>query len=82
MSKISIKSKSIVKTQTIESIEIEDGIIQLNEFAIFTVKLMDGNGSVIDVKSIRMDGDDYNGWGLDDDYVVNFILSKLEMETL
>jgi hypothetical protein len=79
MSSIAIQKKTITTVTDVTSIEIESGVVVLNTSAKFTVRLLDSNGSLIDIKFVELSGQDYDNWGSDDDYVVSYILSELGM---
>lgn len=48
-----------------------------NKSITLGVNLYDSDGYVIDVKNITMDGIDYENWGTDDNYLLNYICSTL-----
>ncbi len=79
MSNVSIKTKTITTSKDVESIEIEEGVVTLNKSARFSVRLLDSTGGLIDIKFVELTGTDYDNWGDDDDYVVEYILSELGM---
>jgi hypothetical protein len=77
MSKINIESKEIVTTQTVTSIEILEGTIELNSSVKFPVKLLGSNGETINIEFVTIIGEEYVNWGTDDEYIKNLILNKL-----
>ena len=75
MSKIALDTPKIVtKTITYTEFAIKDIIISLNQSARFIVILY---GDETDVVDIEMTPEEYNLWGSDDGYVIQFIKNKL-----
>ena len=77
MSIINVQTKEIVTTQTVTQIEILEGNIQLNQSAKFPVKLLDSNGSLVNIEFVTIEGDDYTNWSSDDSYITTLVLNKL-----
>jgi hypothetical protein len=75
MSKITLDTPKVVtKTITYTEFAIKDIIISLNQSARFIVILY---GDETDVVDIKMTPEEYNLWGSDDGYVIQFIKNKL-----
>jgi hypothetical protein len=75
MNKITLDNpKVITKTFTYTQFAIKDIIITLNQSARFIVILY---GDDTDVVDIEMTTQEYQNWGSDDDYVIQFIKNKL-----
>lgn len=51
--------------------------IVLNTSARLGIKIFDIQGKVIDSKQLMMEGEDYEGWGSDDQYIIDFVCKKL-----
>jgi hypothetical protein len=70
----------ITKTTTIQYItfKIKDVCIQLNNSATFVVLIYGANSGEILCKKILMEGTDYEDWGLDDTYAINFVKAQVE----
>jgi hypothetical protein len=77
MSIINVQTKEIVTTQVITQVEILEGNIQLNQSARFPVRLLDSNGNLVSVDFVTIEGDDYNNWASDDNYITTLILTRL-----
>jgi hypothetical protein len=45
----------------------------------FNVILLDKNNKILKIELITLEGDDYTKWGYDDNYVINYICSKLHL---
>jgi hypothetical protein len=75
MNKIILDNPKVVtKTFTYTEFSIKDIIITLNKSAKFIVILY---GDETDVVDIEMTTQEYQNWGSDDDYVIQFIKTKL-----
>lgn len=75
MNKITLETPKVVtKTFTYTEFAIKDIIITLNETARFIVILY---GDDTDVVDIEMNTQEYQSWGSDDNYVIQFIKDKL-----
>jgi len=78
MDKITLDSPKIVtKTITYTQFAIKDIVITLNQSARFIVILY---GDETDVVDIEMTPQEYEAWGTDDTYVIQFIKTKLANE--
>lgn len=67
--------KVITKRFTYTEFSIKDIIISLNKTASFIIILY---GDEDDVLEFKMNEQEYNLWGSDDNYVIEFIKMKLE----
>jgi hypothetical protein len=75
MSKIALDTPKVVtKTITYTEFTIKDIIISLNQSARFIIILY---GDETDVVDVEMTPEEYNLWGSDDNYVIQFIKNKL-----
>jgi hypothetical protein len=75
MSKIALDTPKVVtKTITYTEFAIKDIIISLNQSARFIVILY---GDETDVVDVEMTPSEYEAWGSDDNYVIQFIKTKL-----
>jgi hypothetical protein len=74
---VNVQPKDIVTTRTINSIEITETIVQLNTSAKIVVKLLDENGSLINVEVLTISETEYTNWGNDDQYIIDYVLTQL-----
>jgi len=75
MNKITLDTPKVVtKTVTYTEFIIKDIIITLNQSARFIVILY---GDETDVVDLEMTPQEYEAWGNDDNYVIQFIKTKL-----
>jgi hypothetical protein len=58
-------------------IEIVLSEVVLNSHANITVHLLDANGHLLENKFIKVEGDEYENWSSDDNYIVELVLTKL-----
>lgn len=74
---VQIVPKEQITTRVAMSIQVSVEQVSLHEFAQLQVRVFDVNGHVINVHSLRIDGEEYENWSTDDDYIVNVVCSKL-----
>lgn len=82
MSEIFLDS-SLTKTQVIEynRFKIKNFDLKLNKSVSIIILLYPVNPEhVVECRTIVIQGDDYNAWGNDDSYIIEFIKQKLENE--
>jgi hypothetical protein len=72
-----VENKDIVKTYTVSNIEISVVNIKLFDSVTLSVFLKDVDNNLIDVQYFTLKNEEYNNWGSNDDYILDFILSKL-----
>jgi len=78
MSRITLDTPKVVtKVNTFTEFSIKDIRIELNNTARFIVILY-GADNLVDVTEIAMTTEEYNLWGSDDNYVINFLKTKLQ----
>lgn len=58
-------------------IELSVSDLVLNSYVSVTVTYLNSNGNAIHNEYVKIQGEEYNGWGLDDEYLVNLVLTKL-----
>ena len=71
------------KTITLTSVEIRNTKYDVNKSAAFSVILFkEENGKPIPVEmyNVEVEGDEFNAWGTDDNYIVDLVLSKLGLQ--
>ena len=79
MSEIPLETH-IVKTEVIayDRFKIRNFDLKLNESVTIIILLYPVNPDhAVECRTIVMDGTDYEAWGSDDTYVINFIKNKL-----
>lgn len=63
--------------QIVTRFSLDISQLLLNTSATFRVTLYDADNAIIDNKFITLEGNDYNNWSNDDQYVINFIATQL-----
>ena len=58
-------------------VEIILSEVVLNSHATIVVHLLDANGNLLDNKFVKIEGEEYDNWSSDDNYIVNLALTKL-----
>jgi hypothetical protein len=66
-----------ITTKVISGFDIQNIELVLFNSARIFVRLLDENGNMMDLKFITMEGEDYANWGSDDNYIINFVATKL-----
>jgi hypothetical protein len=70
------------KTTTVQitSFSVENIKLELNKYAVFRVVLYGDNKMPVAIESVAIEGDDYKKWSSDDDFVLQYIATKLGFE--
>lgn len=79
MNKILIEDFNLVKTDVIKSINITLVDILLKKKATFKVTYHDEYNSCCKIDYIDIEGNDYLQWYNDDEYIINYILNRLNL---
>ena len=66
-----------VTTIHITSFNVSIRDVVLNTSATLVVQLFDSNNKIIEVKNLILTGQDYDNWGADDKYIINYVANKL-----
>ena len=61
----------------VDKIEMEVMEMVLDSHVTMLVRYLNNNGNLLDNKTVRIEGDEYNAWGDDDNYIINLVLTKL-----
>lgn len=76
MSNIVVNDKEVIKTNLVNNVDIRVLNLDLGKSVDVNAVLRQGD-QIVDVKNFNINGEEYDGWGLDDQYIENLILSKL-----
>ena len=76
--KVNVNDYTLVQTSIINNIQINILKIDLFKGISLTVNLL-SNNKIIDTKIMNITGDEYTNWGNDDNYIINLVLSKLNL---
>jgi len=78
---ISVVDSPYTKTYTINKVIIRVMELELYKNVIIGVRLMDNN-EMVKTERFKIEGEDYTNWGNNDDYIVNYVLTKLGLTKL
>lgn len=78
-SQFDIVPSEVTKVYTVKSVNISFYNLILHTSIQARVNMIDENGGLIDSKFLLIEGEEYNNWGNDDDYLRDLILSKLNL---
>ena len=76
------KHKEIVRTDILRSIDIQTIDLVFNQYINLLVHLKNQEGIIFKTEIIRIHGEEYNNWGLSDEYLLDLVLQKLGVEKL
>lgn len=68
---------TITKTTSIKYLKIEISQLILFESCSFNVYLYDEDKNIIEMKFLKIEGDEYKLWKNEDDYIINLIKEKV-----
>jgi len=61
----------------VSKIEMEVVEMVLDSHVTMIVHYLNANGNSLDNKIVKIEGEEYNAWGDDDNYIINLVLTKL-----
>ena len=76
--KVDVNDYNLVQTSIINNIQINILKIELFIGITLSVNLL-SNNKLIDSKLMTISGDEYSNWGNDDNYIINLVLTKLNL---
>lgn len=74
---INIQPKEVTITNIVTSIEMSVKNFVLGSSIEMNIMMKNQEGHIFKFENINIQGDEYNQWGDNDDYIINLILSKL-----
>lgn len=78
-----ITSQQVVKPAVVLRIDAVVFRFQPEEgYALAAASLLDDDGSTIETKSLPLTEAELNGWGADDQFVLDLVKSKLGLQTI
>ena len=75
--KYNITPFTITTSNTISSISVNVMNIQLNTSATISAQMYDASGNFVKAEIFKMTGTDYDQWGGNDNYVIQYVASQL-----
>lgn len=79
---IPIQPYVVTEVKTITSFKINVEQLQLFKSITVRVELLNAEGSVIQLRYVVVDGDDYKNWSTDDNYLINKVAEKIGLTPL
>ena len=76
--KVNVNDYTFVKTSVINNIQINILKIELFKSITLSVNLL-SNTKIIDSQIMTISGDEYTNWSNDDNYIINLVLTKLNL---
>lgn len=64
-----IKPLELVERKTIKKLSVKLHDFELHRFASFHIRFCDENDNIVKSELLRLEGNDYDNWGNDDDYI-------------
>lgn len=77
---VNVEQTVLQRNYTIDSVSIRVIDYQLNSSVTVQVYINDILNNVIDIQTIKIEGEEYDNWGSDDSYLENLVLQKLGYE--
>ena len=76
---INTEPKDITQVNTTTSVELHMSNLVFNSSIDINVLFKDSTGRVFKMELVRVQGDEYSQWGNDDNYLIDLVLSKVEL---
>ena len=76
--KVNVNDYNFVQTSVINNIQINILKIELFKSMTLSVNLFN-NAKIIDTQIMTITGDEYSNWGNDDNYIINLVMTKLNL---
>lgn len=80
--KINIQPKEIAVINTITKITIQITNIIINKSVVLLVSFYDDKDKYISTLNLNLEGEDYSNWGNDDNYLINYVSNKLNIQPI
>jgi len=82
MSNLNVVPFDETTVKTVYSITINVNNVVLFQSAVITVVYYDVNNSFISLQSLELAGENYTNWGSNDDYILNYVSTALNITIL
>ena len=76
---VDVQPKDYITTNIARTVEMRVTELVINTSVSVNVLIKDGNGSIFQVQNVTLSGEEYNNWGNSDTYLVDTVLSKLDL---
>jgi hypothetical protein len=74
---IDVNPKDFIAVNTANKVEFRVSNLQIGISVDITLLIKDLNGNIFKVENVKIEGEEYDNWGTDDQYLVNLVLSKV-----
>jgi hypothetical protein len=74
---IDVNPKDFIVVNTANKVEFRVSNLQIGISVDITLLIKDLNGNIFKVENVKIEGEEYDNWGTDDQYLVNLVLSKV-----
>jgi hypothetical protein len=74
---IKLNPQEITSVKTINSVYIDVSSMVLGHSVTLSCYLKSDPNTVVEVKHLRIEGEEYKNWGNDDSYLLNLVFTKL-----
>ena len=82
MSNLNVVPFDETTVKTVSSININVNNVVIFQSAVITVTYYDVNQQFISLQSLELAGEDYTSWGSNDDYILNYVSTALNITIL
>lgn len=80
MEKISVNIVDVtLEAPVATNIEIDIMEIVLNSHVTAVVRFLNSNGNLLKNEIVKIEGAEYAAWGSDDSYIIDLVISKLNL---
>ena len=74
---VDVNPKDFITVNTANKVELRVSNLQIGISVDVTLLIKDWNGNIFKVENVHIEGEEYDNWGSDDQYLVNIVLSKV-----
>ena len=74
---IDVNPKDFINVNTANKVELRVSNLQIGTSVDVTLMIKDLNENIFKVENVHIEGEEYENWGNDDQYLVNIVLSKV-----
>jgi hypothetical protein len=82
MSNLNVVPFDETTVKTVSSININVNNVVIFQSAVITVTFYDVNQQFVSIQSLELAGEDYSNWGSNDDYILNYVSTALNITIL
>jgi len=79
---VNVQPKDYITTYTASSVDMRVTDLVINSSVTVNLLIKDANGSIFQVQNVTLSGEEYSNWGNNDTYLIDTVLSKLDLTPL